>query len=378
MISKRQWAFTASAIAAVTLTSAGAGVASGSTTQHHTSPWRQTAGYHQLTGVSAVSPSRAFAVGEYGEQTRPFTQQWDGSTWSKRDPSAGESSGLWDVDALSGSDAWAVGIYFLRAGVPGGHTLTEHWNGHRWRIVDSGPKPNEYQGLRAITMAAPDDVWAVGGYHIDEGPEHPLVKHWDGTTWTTSTLPADGGDLVSVDAVAADDIWATCRLSGGDMVHWDGTAWSQFEAPYGDWNSLSAVSSDDVWAVGGVSKPIIGHWDGRTWNGEVLDWGENGGRLTSVSALSSHDVWAVGYTYTSDGDGRPDRAIIEHWNGHRWRIVPCPHPGLTFDRLDGVSADSAGDAWAVGTFGSDVYRRLGTMMMVHWDGTQWTRYRHHS
>ena len=54
--------------------------------------------------------------------------------------------------------------------------------------------------------------------------------------------------------------------------------------------------------------------------------------------MSKTDAWAVGYTYTDDGNYIPDRAVIEHWNGRKWSVVPCPHSGKTYDMLTAVDA----------------------------------------
>src|SRR5207253_1571992 len=62
---------------------------------------------------------------------------------------------------------------------------------------------------------------------------------------------------------------------------------------------------------------------------------------------SATDVWAVGNFF----DSGIAKTLIEHWNGNRWHVLPSPNPGrqpLHFDVLNGVSAVSPTDAWAVG------------------------------
>ena len=43
--------------------------------------------------------------------------------------------------------------------------------------------------LYAVTAAGPSDVWAVGeSYELN--PEHTLIEHWDGSSWSVvSTDP---------------------------------------------------------------------------------------------------------------------------------------------------------------------------------------------
>lgn len=85
--------------------------------------------------------------------------------------------------------------------------------------------------------------------------------------------------------------------------------------------------------------------------------------LQSVAALSSSNAWAVGYAQNSS-DG-PNQALIEHWNGHLWKLVPSPNIGKD-NSLFGVSAVSASNVWAVGNiFGQ-------TTLIEHWNGVQWS------
>ncbi len=79
-------------------------------------------------------------------------------------------------------------------------------------------------------------------------------------------------------------------------------------------NAVAAISSNDVWAVGGdtdfLITAIIEHWDGKAWSlvpsPTYVSSNDSGGayRLNAVAAISTSDVWAVG-----------DDNRIEHWNG---------------------------------------------------------------
>src|SRR5436305_126985 len=41
-----------------------------------------------------------------------------------------------------------------------------------------------------------------------------------------------------------------------------------------------------------------------------------------VAAVSASDVWAVGDFVNSSGN---DQTLTEHWNGHKWKVVPSPN-----------------------------------------------------
>lgn len=89
-----------------------------------------------------------------------------------------------------------------------------------------------------------------------------------------------------------------------------------------------------------------------------------GGQLNAVAATSASNAWAVGY-YWSGGTGTQPVTLILHWNGTSWSRVASPSP-VTSDELYGVSATSATNAWAVG--GSD-----GAPLILHWNGLKWSR-----
>jgi hypothetical protein len=91
--------------------------------------------------------------------------------------------------------------------------------------------------------------------------------------------------------------------------------------------------------------------------------------LNGISALSPNDVWAVG------GSTKPTgtvvyRPLIEHWNGTAWSIVkaPRPMPDITFY---GVKAISPGNVWAVG-LRSQTQVSQDFPVIVHWNGTAWS------
>jgi len=83
--------------------------------------------------------------------------------------------------------------------------------------------------------------------------------------------------------------------------------------------------------------------------------------LYAVAAISASDVWAVG---DSEAIRDPEVALVEHWDGTRWAVVPSPNPGTSFSVLYGVAAVSASDVWAVG------WDNTGPLI-DHWDGTSW-------
>ena len=122
-----------------------------------------------------------------------------------------------------------------------------------------------------------------------------------------------------------------------------------------DGKKLYVFRYSDVW---------VADWNGSKWvqvpspnpAGPVSEIGLNG-----VTATSASDAWAVG-TYTT---GTMDKTLIEHWNGTAWKLVASPNPEPR-DDLNAVVATSAGNAWAVGFRGTSEQT-----LIVRWNGTAW-------
>ncbi len=77
--------------------------------------------------------------------------------------------------------------------------------------------------------------------------------------------------------------------------------------------------------------------------------------LNGVTAESANNVWAVGwgsYDPVTQETAAPITWVLQ-WNGTTWKHVPSPNPGEieaagSDDRLFGAVAVSASDVWAVG------------------------------
>jgi hypothetical protein len=333
-----------------------------------------------LTGVSAISPSDAWAVGYLVRQAGPgqaadrtLVEHWDGSSWT-RVPSPNPSgrrhpSDLQGVAATSASDAWAVGSYVKGAT---DRALTLHWNGSHWTLVPS-PHPSQSSSLFGVAARSAADAWAVGLYYPGRG-SRPLIEHWDGTKWThfASHSPARRNNLWGVSADSATDAWAVGRAGDDPLIeHWDGRAWARVSGPDVPKSALFAVTAVDpanVWAVGDYAtyhslKTLVVHWDGSAWTRvriPDLDGRKASSNLTSISAVSPTDIWAIGSVGL--------KTLIEHWDGTRWTQVASPNPGRSENVLNGVSAEAADDAWTVGIALDGPH---GSALFAHWDGTSW-------
>jgi hypothetical protein len=97
------------------------------------------------------------------------------------------------------------------------------------------------------------------------------------------------------------------------------------------------------------------HWDGTRWSVVPSPTGSYD-VLEGVTALSANDIWAVGYT--------SDASEILHWDGTRWSLSSSGTIG-DYAGYRGISPLAANDIWAIGF-------SEGTLT-EHWNGTRWNR-----
>jgi hypothetical protein len=344
--------------------------------------------------VSAVSPTDVWAVGNYVTKTtgafHTMILHWNGAAWSRvKGPS---NDNLLSVSATSPTDAWAVGYYQTMAGAL--RNVILHWDGHVWSRFKS-PSPSSISNyLSGVSAHSGTDAWAAGVYENDaDGVHRTLILHWNGKTWSKTKSPNPSpvnNFLSSVSAASVGDAWAvgsqvdaTTRNNRTLILHWDGTAWSRVKSPSPSSSNnlpsgVSADSATDAWVVGnyvsnttGYFRTLILRWDGTAWSRiKSPNPSSSHNILNGVSAASATDAWAVGiYVNTTTV---LDRALILHWNGTVWSRIKSPNPEAGHKMLSGVSADSANDAWAVGSFVGATTGKSRTLIS-HWDGAVWSR-----
>ncbi len=120
----------------------------------------------------------------------------------------------------------------------------------------------------------------------------------------------------------------------------------------------------------GYARPAPGRTCGAAWTVAPQPAISGAGGLEDVAASSSTDAWAVGHRF--DSIDHAGHALIEHHDGTSWTISPSADgPAALQSALSGVTARTASDAWAVGSFtrANNLIRTL----IEHWDGTSWTR-----
>jgi hypothetical protein len=348
----------------------------------------------EVTGVSAVSPSDAWAVGYAGSGN--LALHWDGTAWTKEvSPSPGRPGLdlLNGVSALSpSSGGWAVGSYQTASG--GNKTLALRWNGATWaQVACPSPEVTDGSFLLGVSAVSPADAWAVGWYYLSGGESsNTLALHWNGTRWAVAHSPNpvrfSFNVLNGVSALSGSDAWAVGSYQSATgsqrtlILHWNGTGWARVASPDPGGrddsylSAVSALSPDNAWAAGyditgSGQQSLILHWNGARWT-QVPSPGPPGGAVSGLSAVSPSDAWAVGSYVTNTSGTLVDKTLVLHWNGTAWAVVASPDPGGTAGTaLLGVSALSPSDVWATGAADSDSLSPR--TLILHWNGARWSR-----
>jgi hypothetical protein len=144
-------------------------------------------------------------------------------------------------------------------------------------------------------------------------------------------------------------------------------------------NGVAVLSSRNAWAVGSYNNRastaghiLIEHWNGTAW-AQVPSPNPPGSKsagLDGVTAVSATEIWAVG----ACSRGGMAQTLIEHWNGTAWAQVPSPNPGgpAQLNALSSVAATSPTNAWAVGLYYNGT-TALSRTLIEHWNGTAWAQ-----
>jgi hypothetical protein len=299
------------------------------------------------------------------------------------------NSGIFAASASSPTNIWAVG------------NSTMHFNGTKWTAFPAplinGELTADLQGVVDISST---EAWAIGNVTLGANPGQ-IIEKWNGTKWSLfpnpTLLPNSQGDLFAMTSTSATDIWAVGNLvqqvingavSYNLFEHWNGTSWTPTFINDPTFEALTGVSEDaidDAWAVGWVSPEGDGsngtlaiHWNGTKWSAVATpaNLGEGPNQLNAVVALAPDNSWAVGYSTPGLAGQSATLTLILHWDGTTWSIVPSPnvgpHSASQSNRLLGITANSADDIYAFGSYFAADGSGHQMTLLLHWDGTSWT------
>jgi len=195
----------------------------------------------------------------------------------------------------------------------------------------------------AFDATSPANIW-VGG----QTTSGVAVAHYNGSTWTTTSLAGDGYTK-AVAVTGAADVWIVRDGTGGTPPSIERLVNGTFTVVTG----IPAATYVDVWAAGPdavyVATSDVGvlWWNGSVW--QAL--GTLAAPIARIDGTAANDIWAV------EASG-----ALAHWTGSAWTPVAVD---IDVSAIDPVGVD---DVWAIGASTADP----NVAAMGHWDGAQWT------
>jgi hypothetical protein len=163
-----------------------------------------------------------------------LTERWNGSRWRIIPaPSPAHASLLSGVSCPSPTVCVAVG-----SSAGGARTLAERWNGVRWTVQHTpGIGRIGYSALTAVSCATAANCMAVGTYNAGISG---IAEHWDGSRWTVRRLPVPPGPSgeeplvlpARVSCASATACVTVGSSQGATMAErWNGAAWTIQRTP---------------------------------------------------------------------------------------------------------------------------------------------------
>jgi hypothetical protein len=129
------------------------------------------------------------------------------------------------------------------------------------------------------------------------------------------------------------------------------------------------TSTDTISAPGKGTRAAAVSLTGTGWQVvPSVSLGPQDNVLAGVSAASATDIWAVG-TYLPSKTS-PLATLGHHFDGTAWTAFPLPNVGVQQNTLLGVSMPAPGKAWAVGFYESGSFAQ--NTLIEHFSGGTWS------
>jgi hypothetical protein len=250
----------------------------------------------RLLAVDAAGPNDVWAVGLYSPnpvvEDHSLILHWNGSSWTEVQHDCDTYGGLTGVTVLSPTNVWAVG-----------DSTTCHYNGSSWTAVPS-PQPRlEYNEiaypLEDASGTGANDVWAVGARVIDDGFSvswDAIAEHWNGSQWSIDYSPP-AQVLYGVEALGPNNVWAVGTDSYGPIiVRYNGSSWSTVATP--EWGRGGRLAGID--SVAKLSPSSQGFRTRELWAAGNYLPGQGPSRTLIQRAPSPTQGAVVGSTNVSD------------------------------------------------------------------------------
>lgn len=261
-----------------------------------------------LNGVSMLSYTDGWAVGERTSGGFFTLLRWNGSSWTPNlTVTACSNQHLRGVSMVSALEGWAVGV--RNTTTCSGSTYRYNilrYNGTSWSAQAPPTIPADNSANQTLNAVHVIDTNGDGlgniGFAVGQSG---VILSYNGSTWTAVASPTSN-TLFGVYVVSASEAWAVG--ASGDILKWNGSTWGLFDSSVSQ--QLNAVAMLDTNGDGLADFGVAVGNSGRimTYNGTA--WASttsSGNNLFAVGILDANDVWAAG------ASGR-----LTHWDGSIW------------------------------------------------------------
>lgn len=337
----------------------------GATWRTLATPERQPDSY--LVGVSCASPTRCLAVGNDQHTGVPFGDHWNGKAWRTL-----PAFKLPTHATLNGVSCPAAGTCITvgtgRTAFSARGALAESWNGTAWtRLATAGPPGATSSSFAGISCASVTNCLAVGQYFTGTGNNqvaHALAESWNGSAWTSQTVPSGPDGLAGVSCTAggsggpspqASTAVTTCMVVGGGLfaATWNGSAWTTLSVanPGNPFPGLLAVSCASATSCMTLGGDLDTGMYAQSWTGgpsltllSIPNPAQAPRGLSALSCPGPSTCLAVGSIASL---GNPQEIpLVESWNGASWQARRTER----VDGLASVSCPAASSCLAVGNY----------------------------
>ncbi|MGH9104739.1 MAG: hypothetical protein ACRDZX_02670 [Acidimicrobiales bacterium] len=283
------------------------------------------------------------------------------------------------ITCLSKTDCWSPGYGTVtRKGIASTYAVMEHWAGTRWAPVATPPLGAE---LGRVDCASAAECWVAGYAEASSGLDTPVLEHWGGATWTKVSLPSIAADkqsyLDSVTCLSRSDCFALGGAGAGAntpfhpiVLHFDGTTWSvsaNVRVPKGyksaDLEQMRCPTPTTCIAVG-VEIPEGSYFDrvysqvlhGSTW--EIVQMPQPYHMQFSYSDAAdlscSPGQCVAPVDATPDANGKTiETPFLEVWDGTSWSLLSArPASVRPFGDFTDLACSAANNCWATMSAGS--------------------------
>lgn len=281
-----------------------------------------------FTSAVAASPTAVWVAESNGAVTsKPSTWELQNSRWVPRAFSGlpNETLGL----AGSANDVWA----FTSKG------RAIKWDGTHWIGVAS------FRSIDTGVVLGPHDVWVFGQPHGQPAG----AWHFNGIRWRRfgPLLP------IGVSAASSTDVWA---IGDSTVSHWDGSSWTSTSLAsllpansvvcHSRITGILATSATSVWAAatGGCQDfqgPfVLLHFDGAGWTRLLVS--QSLGTATTMAPDGHGGIWIPTVT------GSPGAYRMARYAAGVLSTVPLPYGSSHLDIRDIATVPGTAESLAVG------------------------------